>query len=126
MLDIHQASQKLGCSMNVLKSIIPCTDYSYREIDGKKEITEYFWSKKLIDRLCQIKMNGVEAEDVKYIADECCYGDCKWAEEILASLNRPISTHKVNGALPNGITKRPAKIISRELTHPRSSRKKHP
>ena len=126
MIDIHQASQKLGCSLNVLKSKIPCTDYTYLEIDGIKEIKEYFWSKELIDRLCHIKLNGVNTEDVKYIAEECCYGDYKWAQEILASLGRPNFTSKANGSLPNGIKNRSAKIISSKQTHPQSSKKKQP
>ena len=126
MLDTHQAAQKLGCSQIFLKSKIPCTDYTYREVDGKKEIIEYYWSMNLIERLCQIKLNGAKTEDVKYIAEECCEGDCKWAEEILVSLVCPISTPKDDGALLKGITRRPAKIISKGLTNNRPSRKKNP
>jgi hypothetical protein len=126
MLDIQQAAQKLGCSQIILKSKIPCTDYSWHEVNGKKEITDYYWSIKLIDRLCHIKMNGVKAEDVKYIAEECCDGDCKWAEEILNLLGCSISTPKVDGRLSKGITKQPANIVAKELRNPQSSRKKHP
>jgi len=126
MLDTHQAAQKLGCSRIFLKSKIPCTDYTYREVDGKKEIIEYYWSNNLIDRLCQIKLNGANPEEVKFIAGECCYGDCKWAEEILVSLVCPVSTPKVAGAVPNGMTKRPAKNIARVFANKRSSRKKKP
>lgn len=126
MLDIHQAAQKLGCSQIILKSKIPCTDYSWHEVNGKKEIKEYYWSKNLIDRLCHIKMNGVKTEDVKYIAEECCDGDYKWAEEILVSLGRPISMRNIDAALPKSITKQPADIVAKELRKPQPSRKKHP
>ena len=126
MLDIHQAAQKLGCSQIILKSKIPCTDYSWHEVNGKKEITEYYWSKNLIDRLCHIKMNGVKTEDVKYIAEECCDGDYKWAEEILVSLGYPISMRNVDAVLPKSIKKQPANIVAKEPRNPQPSRKKHP
>lgn len=126
MFDTHQAAQKLGCSQIFLKNKIPCTDYTYNEVDGKKEIKEYSWSISLIERLCHIKLHGAKTEDVEDIAQECCYGDCKWAEEILVSLGRPISTPKVDGALPKGITKQSAKIISKKFTNNRPSRKKNP
>ena len=94
MLDIHQAAQKLGCTQKLLKSKVPCTDYSYTEIDGKKEIQEYFWSQELIGRLCDLKLNGTKAEDVKFIADECCHGDAKWAEDLIRSIDGSASSHK--------------------------------
>lgn len=126
MFCTHQAAQKLGCSQFFLKSKIPCTDYAYREVDGKKEINEYYWSINLIERLSQIKLNGAKTEDLKYVAEECCDGDCKWAEEILVSLGCPISTLKVDCTLPKGITKRPAKFISKVVTSNRPPRKKNP
>lgn len=126
MLTIYQAAQRVGCSESFLKSRIPCTDYTYDEVDGKKVIREYFWSHQLIDRLSQIKQNGAKTEDVKQIADECCYGDCKWAEELLSSLARPKPAAKVGGTSPNGITKQPAKVISKVHSHNRQPRKKNP
>jgi hypothetical protein len=126
MIDMHQASQKLGCSAVVLKSRIPCTDYTYREIDGKKEILDYFWSKQLIDRLCQIKLNGATAEDLQYIAETCCYGDHKWAEELVASLVRPNFTPKAKPSVPKGVKNQSAKIISSKRTPPHPSRKRQP
>jgi len=99
MFDTHQAAQKLGCSQIWLKSKIPCTNYTYREIGGKKEIIEYYWSTSLVDRLCQIKLNGAKTDDVMYIAAECCDGDCLWAGEILVSLGCTISTPKPTQAL---------------------------
>lgn len=124
MLNINQAAQGVGCSESFLKSRIPCTDYSYDEVDGKKVIREYFWSQQLIDRLSQIKLNGAKTEDVKQIAEECCYGDCKWAEELLASLARPKTAAKVGGALPNGPAKQTAKVTPKAHTHNRHPRKK--
>lgn len=103
MLDTHQAAQKLGCSQFFLKSNVPCSDYTYREVNGKKEIIEYFWSISLVDRLCNIKLNGSKTEDVECIANECCDGDCQWAEEILVSLGCAISTSKAIQVLPKSI-----------------------
>ncbi|KAF0159552.1 MAG: hypothetical protein FD159_493 [Syntrophaceae bacterium] len=123
MLNIHQAAQKLGCSQIFLKSRIPCTYYTYNEVNGKKEIKEYYWSKNLIDRLCNSKMNGIK-EDVKYIAEECCEGDYKWAEEILGLLAHPMSMRKVDAALPKNITKQPVKFIAKGTTSTEPSRKK--
>jgi hypothetical protein len=99
MLDLTLASQAVGCSEDFLKSKIPCSDYSYEEIDGKTEIKGYYWSQQLIDRLCLIKANGVKPEDVSYVAAECCYDDSKWAEEILASLVPQKSKVRVEGTL---------------------------
>lgn len=126
MLNINHASSKLNCSQLHLKSKIPCTDYSYQEINGINEIQEYYWSLDLIDRLCKIKSNGVKTEDVKYIADECCHGDCKWAEEILHSLVSPISTAKGGRSAPQrGTNKVPQKIQSQDVNH-RSTPKNKP
>jgi hypothetical protein len=105
MFCAHDASQILGCSQNFLKSRIPCSDYTYREVDGKKEIKEYYWSIILINRLRSIKLNGAKAEDVKFIADECCDGDCRWAEEIFVSLGFSMSSPKFDAELPNGMIK---------------------
>ena len=125
MLDMHQASQKLGCSLQFLKSKIPCTDYTYTEIEGKKEIQGYYWSRELMDRLCQIKSGGIKPEDLTYVTDTCCEGDRNWAEEILVLLGTPRSTPRGGGvSTPPGTTKQPAKSAPRE--HPRHPRKKKP
>lgn len=87
MLNIQQAAQKLGCSQSFLKEKIPCTDYSYKDVNGKKEIKEFYWSQILIDRLSHLKLNGAKAEDVNYIARECCDGDYKWAKDILCRMD---------------------------------------
>jgi hypothetical protein len=123
MEDIHLASRKLGCSPVFLKSRIPCTDYTYTEVDGKKEIQEYYWSQNLIDRLCHIKANGAKPEDLKYIAEECCDGDRTWAEEILGLLGSK-TTPKAGGAVPNGTPKQPAKTVSRGPANHQPARKK--
>lgn len=105
MYNSHQAAQKIDCSQSHLKKNIPCSDYTYREINGSKEICEYYWSKKLIDRICHVKLNGVNAENIEYIAKECCHGDYKWAEEILVSLSHSNITPKASESLPGRITR---------------------
>jgi len=115
----QQAVEKLACSGEFLKSRIPCTDYSYDEIDGKKEIKEYYWAQLLIDRLQQIKTNGAKPEDVQYIAAECCYGDVIWAEDLLASL-RP----KADGPGSGGTKNRSHRYPSRRSANDHQERKK--
>lgn len=90
--DHHQkdaASARLKVSPEWLKSVIPCTDYSYDEIDGKKYIRDYFWSKELIERLFKIKCTKITPEDLQYVADECCEGDMDWARDLIARLKSP-------------------------------------
>ena len=125
MLTIKAASSRLGCSEQFLKGRIPCTDYTYTEVNGKKEIEEYYWSHDLINRLLQIKENGAKAEDLKHIAEECCYGDRTWAEEILTSLSSPKTMASTGGTSPQGVTKQPAKTPFKGNPHQRSARKKH-
>lgn len=100
MYNSHQAAQRIDCSQSYLKKNIPCSDYTYREHKGAKEICEYYWSKKLIDRICHVKLNGVKAEDIEYIAKECCHGDLKWAEDILVSLGYTNITPNASASLP--------------------------
>ncbi len=100
MLDIHQAAQKLGRSQLFLKNNIPCSENTYHEVNGKQELKEYFWSRQLINCLCHIQVNGATAENTKYITEECCEGDSKWAEEIILLLDQRTPTPKRGGALP--------------------------
>ena len=83
------ASARLKVSPEWLKSVIPCTDYSYDEIDGKKYIREYIWSKELIERLFKIKCTKTTQEDLQYEASECCEGDLDWAKDLIARLKSP-------------------------------------
>jgi hypothetical protein len=83
------ASTRLKVSAQWLKSVIPCTDYSYDEIDGKKFIREYYWSKELIERLFKIKCTKTTPEDLQYVAKECCEGDLDWARDLIARLKSP-------------------------------------
>jgi len=115
----QQSADKLGCSGDFLKNRIPCTDYSYDEIDGKKVLREYYWSQSLIDRLLQVKLAGVKPEDVKYIATECCYGDSTWAEELLSSL-RP----KTSGHGSGGTKRHPPRFTPKGGSQPHPERKK--
>jgi len=115
----QQAADKLGCSGEFLKNRIPCSDYSYDEIDGKKKLREYYWAQPLIDRLQQIKSSGAKPEDVKYVAAECCYNDSTWAEELLASL-RP----KADSPGSGGTKKHPSRHPSRGGSNQHPERKK--
>jgi hypothetical protein len=83
------ASARLKVSPEWLKSVVPCTDYSYDEIDGKKFIREYYWSKDLIERLFRIKSTKTTPEDLQFVADECCEGDQDWARDLIARLKSP-------------------------------------
>jgi hypothetical protein len=126
MLNINEAAQAVGCTESFLKSRIPCSDYSYDEIDGKTKIKGYYWSQQLIDRLCQIKSGGAKPEDVEYVARECCHGDSKWAEEILASLAPPKPRPRVEGTVPDGGLKPPAKAVPKVHRNNRRPRQKKP
>jgi hypothetical protein len=123
MLDINQAAQRLGFSQKVLKSRIPCSDYSYIEVNGKKEIQEYFWSYELISRLVNIKANGVKPEDISYIAEECCHNDLKWAEELLASLNGSTSASKNKVTAVSDAGKQPSKNKPKWFSNNRNKNK---
>jgi hypothetical protein len=125
MLDINQAAQRLGFSQKVLKSRIPCSDYSYIEVNGKKEIQEYFWSHELISRLENIKANGVKPDDISWIAEECCHNDLKWAEELLASLNSSGQSVKVSQPQQQDGSKQPSKNKNKGYMH-RAAKKKNP
>ena len=83
------ASARLKVSPEWLKSVVPCTDYSYDEIEGKKYIREYYWSKELIERLFKIKCTKTTPEDLQYVAKECCEGDQDWARDLIARLKSP-------------------------------------
>jgi len=92
------AAARLKVSPEWLKSVVPCTDYSYDEIDGKKYIREYYWSKELIERLVKIKSTKTTPEDLQFVAAECCHGDLDWARDLIARLkspNRPEPAAKV-------------------------------
>lgn len=91
------AAVRLKVSTQWLKSVVPCTDYSYEEIDGKKYIREYYWSRDLIENLVRIKSTKTTPEDLQYVAKECCDGDLDWAKDLIGRLkspNRPESAPK--------------------------------
>lgn len=83
------AAARLKVTPQWLKSFIPCTEYSYDEIDGKKYIREYYWSRDLIERLFRIKTTKATPDDVQYVAKECCDGDVDWARDLIARLKSP-------------------------------------
>ncbi|GAW66280.1 hypothetical protein GPEL0_01f1571 [Geoanaerobacter pelophilus] len=83
------AAARLKVSPQWLKSVVPCTEYSYDEIDGKKYIREYYWSRDLIENLVRIKSTKTTPEDLQYVAKECCEGDLDWAKDLIARLKSP-------------------------------------
>jgi hypothetical protein len=90
--DYHEqgaAAARLKVTPQWLKSVVPCTDYSYDEIDGKKYIRDYFWSKELIENLFRIKSTKTTPEDLQYVAQECCEGDLDWARDLIARIKSP-------------------------------------
>lgn len=87
--DKESAAARLKVSPQWLKSVIPCTEYSYDEIDGRKYIRDYFWSRDLIERLLKIKTAKATPEDLQFVAKECCDGDVDWARELIARLKSP-------------------------------------
>ena len=95
------ASARLKVSPQWLKSVIPCTDYTYEEIDGKKYIREYYWSKELIERLFKIKCTKTTPEDLQYVAEECCEGDVEWARDLIARLKSPNRAERAPKEQPN-------------------------
>lgn len=84
-----EAAGRLKVTPEWLKSVIPCTEYSYEEIDGKKYIREYYWSRELIERLLKIRSTKTTPEDLQYVAKECCEGDMDWARDLIGRLKSP-------------------------------------
>ncbi|GFO61551.1 hypothetical protein GMST_38760 [Geomonas silvestris] len=90
--DYHEqaaAAARLKVTPQWLKSVVPCTEYTYEEIEGKKYIRDYYWSKELIERLFRIKSSKTTPEDLQYVASECCEGDQEWARDLIARLKSP-------------------------------------
>lgn len=85
----ESAAARLKVTPQWLKSVIPCTEYSYDEIDGKKYIREYYWSRDMIERLLKIKTTKATPDDLQYVAKECCDGDLDWARDLIARLKSP-------------------------------------
>ena len=124
MLSCEEAAQQLNLPRQTLKSMIPCSDYSYSEVNDKIVIQEYYWSKNLIQRLCDIKTGGATAEDCRYIADECCHGDLDWAKEIIGLFSRQTLSGQRNNAAQPDIAKSPATSSPAKHAHYRHHRKK--
>lgn len=124
------ASARLKVSPEWLKRVVPCTDYSYEEIEGKKYIREYYWSKELIERLFKIKSTKTTPEDLQYVAKECCEGDLEWARDLIARLkspNRPESAPKEpqkNQGRPEQAKSSAAQPASGDRTRSRSRHRK--
>jgi len=122
------AAARLKVSPQWLKSVVPCTEYSYDEIDGKKYIREYYWSKELIERLFKIKSTKTTPEDLQYVAKECCDGDLEWARDLIARLkspNRPEPAPK-DQSQKNQRGAAPAKAVPGEQRSRTRSRHKKP
>ncbi|UFS69913.1 hypothetical protein LPW11_18750 [Geomonas sp. RF6] len=83
---IVAAANRLRVSAAWLKSVVPCTYYTYEEIDGRKKIKEYFWSRELIRILHQLRSKKAAPQEVEFIAQHCCEGDIAWSREIIGRL----------------------------------------
>jgi len=83
------ASSRLKVSPEWLKRIIPCSNYRYEEIDGRKIIHEYYWSVEFIENLFRIKNSKITPDDLRYVADQCCFGDMDWAKDLISRLKSP-------------------------------------
>lgn len=116
MLNSHEASKKLGCSVADLKKKVPCTDYSCNEVNGVKTITEYWWSPSLIERLCQMKTRGATGDDVSSIAKECCNGDRDWASDMLRSIGVSLPKQNPTNKAADGQQTQKAKVESKDGT----------
>jgi hypothetical protein len=119
MLNIDEAAQRLNLPKLTLKSNIPCSDYSYSEVNDKVEIREYFWSTELIQRLCDIKKGGANEEDIKFIAAECCHGDLVWAKEVVGVFAQRTSAPQPDNDAQKGIARQPAGSAAPKSAHHR-------
>lgn len=129
MYNIHQTMQKLNVSEVWLKDTIPCSNYTWLEVKGRKEITGYFWSTELVKKLASIKTEkehiphskvDFTQNDLMYIAEECCDGDAKWAAEILLHFigyNKIKATNKREAIA--GVVNRPTAVITKALINSR-------
>jgi hypothetical protein len=120
------ASARLKVTPQWLKSVVPCSDYTYEEIDGKKFIREYYWSKDLIERLFKIKCTKTTPEDLQYVAKECCEGDLDWARDLIARLKSPNRAEAApkEQAQKQAAGRAPAKPAPGERVRSRSRHKK--
>lgn len=89
LYDIGQASIELGLPQRELKTIIPCSEIRIVEKDAVKTIEDYYWDIQLIQRfklLHEQQQNGVRytKDDIEFIAENCCDGDIKWAQDTIA------------------------------------------
>ncbi len=128
MYDIHQAAQKLNISETLLKYTVPCTDYTYKEENGKKEMYDFVWSDQLIEKLATIPTGNFSKENLQYLAETCCHGDVVWAEEIVASLkNRKKQTLPTDKTAPATTHTPPATGGTPKQTEQRRPRsRRHP
>ena len=127
--DSHEqgsASARLKVTPQWLRSVVPCTDYSYDEVNGKKIIREFYWSKELIERLFKIKSTKTTPEDLQYVAQECCEGDLEWARDLIARLKSPnrVESAPKEQAQKNQAKAPPSKAVPNERVRSRSRNRK--
>lgn len=120
--DIVGASSRLKVSQEWLKSVIPCSNYSYDEIDGRKIIREYYWNVELIEYLFRLKNSKIAPEDLKYVADQCCFGDHEWAKDLIGRLKSPNRTEPGPKAQPAKVPPKPNRPFSRERVRHRAKK----
>jgi hypothetical protein len=87
-LDIASAANILELSQRQLKTLIPCSTTRISDINGRKNIEEYYWEKDLIYRFNDVwskhqQGRGYNREDVDLIATTCCDNDRLWARDCI-------------------------------------------
>lgn len=90
LLNIAQSSQALGLSQRTMKEIIPCSEIRIVDNGSNKSIEGYYWHQILIQRFNLLKKQHQHGTcyskgDIKFIAENCCEGDIKWAQDIIAT-----------------------------------------
>lgn len=88
LLNIAQTSQALGLSQRKTKELIPCNDLRIVADGAIQTIEEYYWDRQLIQHFTMLKQQHHNTqhyhnEDLLVIAEGCCDGDIKWAQDIV-------------------------------------------
>lgn len=90
LLNIAQAAQAIGVSQRKIKEIIPCSEMRIVDNGPTKSIEGYYWDQRLIQRLSLLnkqQQQGIRYtnDDINFIAENCCEGDIKWAQDTIAT-----------------------------------------
>lgn len=90
LLNIGQASKALCLSQRQIKAMIPCSEIRIVDNDSSKSIEGYYWDTQLVERFVLLREQQQQgcrytAEDINYIAENCCEQDVKWARDTIAN-----------------------------------------